>query len=141
MDLEFIQQNILYVAMAAISGSLFLFLTFRRPDAKYMIDAARATQLINREDAAIVDVREMSEYVEGHLPQARSIPLGQLEQRLGDLEKRKDAPVILVCQSGSRSTEAGKKLTGLGFSRVYVLEGGVAAWRSAGMPLKKGSKK
>ena len=141
MDLEFIQQNILYVAMATISGSLFLFLTFRRPDAKYMIDAARATQLINREDAAIVDVREMSEYVEGHLPQARSIPLGQLEQRLGDLEKRKDAPVILVCQSGSRSTEAGKKLTGLGFSRVYVLEGGVAAWRSAGMPLKKGSKK
>lgn len=139
--MEFIQQNILYVAMATISGSLFLFLTFRRPDAKYMIDAARATQLINREDAAIVDVREMSEYVEGHLPQARSIPLGQLEQRLGDLEKRKDAPVILVCQSGSRSTEAGKKLTGLGFSRVYVLEGGVAAWRSAGMPLKKGSKK
>ena len=97
--MEFIQQNILYVAMAAISGSLFLFLTFRRPDAKYMIDAARATQLINREDAAIVDVREMSEYVEGHLPQARNIPLGQLEQRLGD---RKNARMRQLFWSASR---------------------------------------
>lgn len=139
--MEFIQQNILYITMAVLSGSLFLFLTFRRPDAKYMVDAGRATQLINREDAAIIDVREMSEYVEGHLPQARNIPLGQLEHRLGDLEKRKDAPVILVCQSGGRSTEACKKLSDLGFSRVYTLEGGVAAWRSASMPLKKGSKK
>ena len=139
--MEFVQQNLIYIAAAVISGSLFLFLTFRRPDAKYMVDAARATQLINREDAAIIDVRELSEYVDGHLLQARNIPLGQLEQRLGDLEKRKDAPVILVCQSGGRSAEACKKLSALGFSRVYTLEGGVAAWRSAGMPLKKGSKK
>lgn len=139
--MEFIQQNIIYVLAALISGSLFLFFTFRHPDAKYMIDTARAIQLINREDAVIVDVREMSEYVEGHLPQARNIPLGQLEQRLGDLEKRKESPVVLVCQSGGRSAEACKKLSVLGFSRVYTLEGGVAAWRDAGMPLKKGSKK
>ena len=139
--MEFIQQNIIFVAAAVISGSLFLMLTLRRPDAKYTVDAARATMLINRENAAIVDVRELSEYVDGHLPDSRNIPLGQLEQRLGDLEQRKDSPVILVCQSGGRSAEARKKLVGLGFTRVYNLEGGVAAWRGAGLPLKKGSKK
>ena len=139
--MEFIQQNLILVAAAVISGTLFLILTLRRPDAKHAVNATQATMLINREDAAIIDVREMSEYVDGHLPESRNIPLGQLEQRLGDLEKKKEAPVILVCQSGARSAEACKKLAGLGFARAYNLDGGVAAWRSAGLPLKKGAKK
>ena len=139
--MEFIQQNIILVAAAVISGSLLLLLTLRRPDVKHAVNATQATLLINREDAAIVDVREMSEYVDGHLPEARNIPLGQLEQRLGDLEKKKDAPLIMVCQTGARSAEACKKLGALGFTRVYNLDGGVAAWRSAGLPLKKGAKK
>ncbi len=139
--MEFIQQNIILVAAAVISGSLLLLLTLRRPDAKHAVNATQATLLINRENAAIIDVREMSEYVDGHLPESRNIPLGQLEQRLGDLEKNKDAPVLMVCQTGARSAEACKKLTALGFTRVYNLDGGVAAWRTAGLPLKKGAKK
>ena len=97
--------------------------------------------LIFAEDAVEIDVRETSEYVDGHLPESRNYPFGQLEQRLGDLERRNEAPVILVCQSGVRSGEACKKLEALGFTRVHNLEGGVAAWRAAGLPLKKGSKK
>ena len=139
--MEFIQQNLILVAAAVVSGSLLLFLTLRRPDAKNAVNATQATLLINREDAVVIDVRETSEYVEGHLPESRNYPLGQLEQRLGELERNKEAPVILVCQSGARSGEACKKLEALGFTRVHNLEGGVAAWRAAGLPLKKGAKK
>lgn len=139
--MEFIQQNLILVSAAVISGCLLLLLSVRRPDTKNVVNPTQATMLINREDAVVIDVRETSEYVEGHLPESRNIPLGQLEQRLGDLEKRKEAPVILVCQNGGRSAEACKKLEALGFSRVHNLEGGVAGWRSAGLPLKKGSKK
>ena len=139
--MEFIQQNLILVAAAVISGSLLLLLSVRRPDAKNMVNTTQATMLINREDAVVIDVRETSEYVEGHLPESRNIPFGQLEQRLGDLERRKDAPVILICQTGARSGEACKKLEALGFTRVHNLEGGVAGWRSAGLPLKKGAKK
>ena len=139
--MEFIQQNLIMVAAAVISGSLLLLLSVRRPDAKNMVNTTQATMLINREDAVVIDVRETSEYVEGHLPESRNIPFGQLEQRLGDLERRKDAPVILICQTGARSGEACKKLEALGFTRVHNLEGGVAGWRSAGLPLKKGAKK
>ena len=139
--MEFIQQNLILVAAAVVSGSLLLLLSLRKPDGKNALNATQATMLINREDAVVVDVRETSEYVDGHLPESRNIPLGQLEQRLGDLEQRKDAPVILVCQSGARSAEACKKLTGLGFTRVHNLEGGVVAWRGAGLPLRKGAKK
>ena len=139
--LEFIQQNLILVAAAVVSGSLLLLLTLRRPDAKHNVNSTQATMLINREDAVVIDVREPFEYVDGHLPESRNIPMGQIEQRLGDLERRKDAPVILVCQTGARSADACKKLEALGFTRVHNLEDGVAGWRSAGLPLKKGSKK
>ena len=139
--MEFIQQNLILVSAAVISGCLLLLLSVRRPDTKNVVNTTQATMLINREDAVVIDVRETSEYVEGHLPESRNIPLGQLEQRLGELEKRKEAPVILVCQNGARSAEACKKLEALGFTRAHNLDGGVAGWRSAGLPLKKGSKK
>ena len=139
--MEFIQQNIILVAAAVVSGGLLIFMSLRRPDAKHAVNATQATMLINREDAAIIDVREPFEYVEGHLPESRNIPMDQLEQRLGDLERRKEAPVILVCQTGARSMDACKKLEGLGFTRVHNLDGGVAAWRTAGLPLRKGAKK
>ena len=139
--MEFIQQNLILVAAAVVSGCLLIFMSLRRPDAKHAVNSTQATLLINREDAAIVDVREPFEYVEGHLPESRNIPMDQLEQRLGDLERRKEAPVILVCQTGARSMDACKKLEGLGFTRVHHLDGGVAAWRTAGLPLRKGAKK
>ncbi len=139
--MEFIQQNIILAAAAVVSGGLLIFMSLRRPDAKHAVNATQATMLINREDAAIIDVREPFEYVEGHLPESRNIPMDQLEQRLGDLERRKEAPVILVCQTGARSMDACKKLEGLGFTRVHNLDGGVAAWRTAGLPLRKGAKK
>lgn len=139
--MEFIQQNLILVAAAVVSGCLLLLLTLRRPDAKHTVTAAQATMLINREDAAIIDVRESFEYVEGHLPESRNIPIGELEQRLGDLERRKESPVLVVCQTGARASDACKRLEGLGFTRVHSLDGGVAAWRAAGMPLRKGAKK
>ncbi|SDI18303.1 Rhodanese-related sulfurtransferase [Propionivibrio dicarboxylicus] len=139
--LEFLQQNIMLVLAAAVSGGLLLVLTLRRPDGKHLLNATQATMLINREDAVVIDVREPFEYVEGHLPESRNIPLAQIEQRQGELEKYKEVPVILVCQTGARSSDACKKLEGLGFTRVHNLDGGVAAWRAAGLPLRKGAKK
>ena len=97
--------------------------------------------LINREDALVVDVREPDEYVSGHVPDSRNIPLSRLDERMGELEKFKEAPVILVCQTGARSGDACGKLTKKGFTKLHNLEGGIAAWRTAGMPLKKGAKK
>jgi rhodanese-related sulfurtransferase len=97
--------------------------------------------LINREDALVIDVSEPDEYVAGHLPESRNIPSGRLEERIAELDKFKDSPLIVVCQTGARSSVACKKLEKLGFTKVQNLAGGISAWRTAGMPLKKGSKK
>lgn len=139
--MEFIQQNFLLVAIAVISGTMLLASTLRRPAGGHALTPMQATLLINRQDALIVDVRDSNEYVGGHLPEARNIPADQLEQRIGEIDKFKDTPVLLVCQSGSRSGSVCKKLEGLGFTKVHNLEGGISGWLAAGLPLKKGAKK
>ena len=139
--MEFILQNILLVVVALVSGAALLFLSVRRPGGRNAVNPTQATQLINRQDAVIVDVREANEYAAGHLPESRNIPLGRIEERAGELDKFKDSPLLVVCQSGARSAGACQQLAKLGFSRVHNLEGGIDAWRVAGLPLKKGTKK
>ena len=139
--MEFIQQNLPYVLLALGSGVGFLFLTFRGTGANTGLTPTQATLLINRESAQIIDVRATDEYVSGHLPESRNIPLEQLEARAGELDKLKDVPLILVCQTGARSTSAAKQLAKLGFTKANNLAGGIAGWRTAGLPLRKGAKK
>ncbi len=139
--MEFIQQNLLLVLMALGSGGALIAMSMRRPGGRGGVTPTQATLLINREDAQVIDVRGSDEYVSGHLPDSRNIPLEQLEARAGELEKFKDTPVILVCQTGARSSGACKQLEKLGFTKVNNLDSGIAGWRSAGLPLKKGAKK
>ena len=101
------------------------------------VSPGEATQLINREDAVVIDVREAGEYNAGHLLDARHIPLGELAKRTAELDKFKDKPIILNCQSGARSASACSILSKAGFARVHNLEGGIAAWEQAGMPISR----
>lgn len=139
--MEFIQQNWnwAWAALALVSGSLLIVSSLR--GGSRGISPAQATTLINREDATVIDVREAAEFASGHLLNARHIPLGDLEKRLGELEKLKDKPVILNCQSGSRSASACAILAKAGFSHVHNLEGGIEAWVQAGMPISRQKKK
>jgi len=139
--LEFIQQNLSLVALAVISGLMLIYFSIRRPGGSHSLTPTEATLLINREDALIIDVRESDEYATGHLPESRNIPLAKIEERAGEIAKSKDVPLLVVCQSGARSTDACKTLEKLGFTKVHSLGGGIAAWRTAGLPLKKGAKK
>mgnify|MGYP000712206669 CR=1 FL=1 len=87
--------------------------------------------------AVVIDVREAGEYNAGHLLDARHIPVGELAKRTAELEKFKDKPIILNCQSGARSASACSILSKAGFARVHNLEGGIAAWEQAGMPISR----
>lgn len=82
----------------------------------------------------ILDVREPWEYQRGHLPGARLIPLGQLAQRIGELNP--DQPVAVVCQTGNRSQSAAAVLGQKNFKKVYNLLGGTSDWARRGLPLE-----
>eukprot|EP01133_Synstelium_polycarpum_P018624 gene18624-22287_t len=94
------------------------------------------TQLINRGKTIIVDVRSAEEFATGHLPDAKNIPLPELAKRLGELEKFKTRPIVVVCQKGSRSATAVGLLGKAGFAEATSLEGGLDEWKKQGLPLK-----
>lgn len=96
-----------------------------------------ATQLINRENAVVLDTREDKEFRAGHIVNAIHIPLGHLKDRTAELEKYKSRPIIAVCRSGSRSGQGCSQLKKAGFENIYNLKGGMMAWQHASLPIDK----
>lgn len=101
------------------------------------VDPVEAIRMINHERAVIVDVREDKEFAEGHIINALHIPLGNVQQRIKDLEQHKEKPIIVSCRSGARSNSACGMLRKQGFENVFNLKGGIMAWQNASLPLKK----
>jgi len=135
---EFIQKNIWLVMIAITSAVLFIWPTVAKLFSRAReVGVADAVLMINRKDAAIVDVREPSEFKAGHIPNARNIPAGQVKERTKELEKLKGRPILLVCQTGTRSATIYGELTALGFAEVAGLAGGMGAWQQANMPVEK----
>jgi len=136
--LEFIGNHpILILAFAGTLGALLASEIGRRLSGMKAVDPAQATQLSNRENALFLDIRDDGEYSEGHIPEAIHIPMKQLPERIAELNKHKDCPVIAYCRSGNRSNGAGRILKKHGFENVYNLNGGIAAWQKASLPLSK----
>ncbi|HEY0229745.1 MAG TPA: rhodanese-like domain-containing protein [Dokdonella sp.] len=99
---------------------------------------AGLTQLINRENALLIDVSSLQDFEKGHIPGARHVAMSQFDPESKDLAKVKDLPVALVCKTGQTSGTAAQRLKKAGFSKVFWLEGGLGAWSEAQMPLAKG---
>jgi rhodanese-related sulfurtransferase len=136
--LDFIRENLMLVLLAVASGAWILFPLLRdKLSGIRQAGTLEATQLINHEDALVLDVREDSELSAGRIPNAKHIPLGQLGNRVKELEKFKARPIVVGCRSGHRSVTACRTLLKQGFDKVYNLKGGIIAWEQAGLPLEK----
>ncbi len=127
--------NLVLIAAVLISGGLLLWPTLSRRGSG--LSAAEATQLINRRNAVVVDLRGAAEYAGGHLPQARHVEFAELQAKIGQIAKNKATPVLLVCQTGQQSHKAVRIAAEAGYTEVHVLQGGVDAWQQAGMPVVK----
>jgi rhodanese-related sulfurtransferase len=126
------------IFIALMSGAMLLWSVFgNRIRGIKEVDCVGALQLINHKSAQILDVREDKEYKDGHLLNAIHIPLGKLSARIGELEKFKGLPLVVICRSGNRSSSACVTLGKQGFVQAYNLEGGVMAWQKAKLPLEK----
>jgi rhodanese-related sulfurtransferase len=132
---KFVLDHIFLVGIALLSGGALLWPVLTQRGKK--ASPQQATLLINRGKATIVDVREAAAFAEGHLPDARNIPAGELGKRVGELDKFKNRTAIVVCQKGARAFGAARILEKAGFADVVVLDGGVDAWKTQGLPTTK----
>ena len=136
--MDFVQHNIWLIVLAVFSGLMLLFPNLRgKLSGAVEVDAGGAVQLINHDNALVLDVREANEFNSGHIANAKHIPLGQLNNDIKILEKYKDQTIVVNCRSGSRSAAACSILRKQGFTKVYNLAGGILAWQQAQMPTVK----
>lgn len=136
--LQFLQNNIWMVLIALTSGAMLFWSFFgNRLRGIKEVDHMAAMQYINHKNALVLDVREQNEYDAGHILNSKLIPVGKILERIGELEKYRERPVVVVCRSGQRSASACAVLGKQGFAQAYNLNGGVMAWQKAGLPLEK----
>lgn len=102
------------------------------------IPPSEVVALINRQNAAVLDVRTVEEFKQGHIINSVHIPVGLLASRIKDLERHKSQPIVVVCRTGQRSTQACSILRKHGFESLHGLSGGIVAWQGANLPLAKG---
>ncbi|MFJ3047434.1 rhodanese-like domain-containing protein [Herbaspirillum chlorophenolicum] len=131
--MKFIIDNIFLIALALVSGGALLVPYLQQRGNKLTL--LQATQMINQGKTLVLDVRDSEQFAAGHLRDARNIPLKELPQRISELDKLKGRPVIVVCQNGTQAMKAEASLKKAGFTDVYGLNGGIAAWTSQGLPL------
>ncbi|MCU1455513.1 MAG: hypothetical protein JWN46_3659 [Acidimicrobiales bacterium] len=99
------------------------------------IDVAEAARR-HAAGSPVIDVREPDEYVEGHVPGAPLVPLGEVVERIDEIPT--EGEVLVICKSGGRSRRAAEHLRGQGIDAVNIA-GGTMAWIDAGHPVVIGT--
>lgn len=134
--LEFIGNHpYLFMALGVTAGMIAYTEYMRLFSGAKMLTPLQATQLMNEGEALFLDVRDDAEFKRGHLLDATHIPVNSLDKRMHELERHKDKPVIVYCDSGARAQRAAAKLKKNGFEKLNSLAGGVTAWEKASLPL------
>lgn len=91
------------------------------------ISSKTAKEMMTNQKVVILDVRTPSEFIQGHVPKAINIPLGDISPKISDIIPDKDATYLVYCESGIRSITAAKQMEQLGYANVYEF-GGLNNW-------------
>ena len=136
--IEFVGNHLgLVIALVVILTLLIQNLISGGGGGKGAVDPVRATELINHEEAVVVDVRPMADFSQGHIIGAINIPSNGFANQLKQLERHKSKPIIVSCRSGAQSAQACAVLRKAGFEKVHNLRGGILAWQSANLPMTR----
>lgn len=135
---EFFRDNfILFVGFFMVLA-LIIWIEKNRLSRKYkIININAAVKLMNDDKTVVVDVREDREVNDALIAGAKHIPSSEFATRHTELVKSKSAPIVVYCQNGNRSNGACTTLTKAGFENVNSLEGGMAAWDKASLPVTR----
>ncbi len=130
----------LFVALIAITFFLIQDIIESALQKFEALSPSLAVAKMNQEDAIVIDIREEHEYRKGHIVDTINLPLSKFDENIKKISKHKNSPVIVVCQTGTRSITACKKLVKEGFEKVYNITGGMQSWEDNKLPIKVSKK-
>lgn len=133
--IEFVTNHWL-LSSAFVILVFLLFITEQRK-AGTAVGSVKLTQMMNRENALVLDIRKRDEYKQGHISGSKNIPEADLDAKIAEIQKYKEKPVVVVCNVGMSSKSVSKKLKQHGFEDVYRLDGGMSTWESEKLPVVK----
>lgn len=125
----------LWLALLVILLLIYLNETLDQKKRIYEISPQNAVKKINHDSATLFDLRSRDEFQQGHIVDSVHTTDASFEQK--KMEKYKTKPIILICSKGLQSRQTTAKLRTLGFTEVYMLSGGIEAWKKADLPLIK----
>lgn len=122
--------------LASLWGAfLIALLAYMKAKSGKVVSTQEATILVNRSNGLMLDIRERVDFEKGHIVDSVNIPLAKLKERMVELEKNKDNPIIVVCNMGHQAGDAVKALEADGFSQVSRMSGGISEWQVQNLPL------
>lgn len=103
------------------------------------VDATTLERLLSEDaDIRVLDVRTPAEFGSVHIPGAYNVPLDTLAEHAAELERHVTEPVMLVCRSGTRASQACDKLATTGMANLHILDGGMQSWDDGRRPVRRG---
>ncbi|MCB1644938.1 MAG: rhodanese-like domain-containing protein [Pseudomonadales bacterium] len=132
---EFIVNH--YVLVSIFIILLIAFVINEGKQGGAAVGTSNLVAMVNRDNAVVLDIREAKEYKAGHIVDAINIPYLKIDDRMAELEKYKDQPIIIVCRMGTHAGAVGRKLRAQGFENVHRLAGGMGEWSAANLPVVK----
>ena len=135
--MKFIVDNWMLILIVLSSGGMLAWPLLRGGGGAGALTAQGAVQLINRQRAVVVDVRDPEEFAAGHATGSRNVPLDQLEAKLAATIKNKSLPVLIMCATGARAQRAVAIAKKLGYEQAQAVGGGLKGWKDANLPIEK----
>jgi rhodanese-related sulfurtransferase len=129
---EFLAQQWILVA-ALLTVVIMLFVHESRKSGA-SLTPQQAINVVNAGDGIFVDLRDPADFGKGHIVGAVNIPAAKLPERMVELDKYKNKPVVLVCKMGQHSGAAGKQLKAAQYEDVYKMTGGMMEWGNLQLP-------
>ncbi|MGC4027263.1 MAG: rhodanese-like domain-containing protein [Steroidobacteraceae bacterium] len=136
--LEYVTHHPFLVSLAVAMAAAVLAFELRSRGQNYSSIAPQEAIRLMNAGAAVIDLRDKEAFAGGHVSGARHLAPEQLANAAETLKKHKEKPVVLYCESGANATRLTRQLHASGFTRVFNLRGGLAAWRAEGLPLQRG---
>ncbi len=133
MDFFLQTDNLILEGVILVSAAGLMLPLFTKKLYAPAVSPKAVIDLINKEDAVVIDVRGAAEFKRGHIAKARNVPADQMAKAVSGLDKAR--PVVLCDQSGAVARMVSRLLKSMGFEKVYLLEGGIDAWKKENLPL------
>ena len=123
-----------------IGSFVLLFALFVRNETHrggHSVTAQQLVNMVNRENAVVIDVRDKKDFDQGHIVNAVNIPFANLSNRVDELKKYQEQPLVVACKQGQHAGSAGTLLRKAGFENISRLTGGITEWRNQNLPVVK----